>query len=376
MFLFNFPESGKNAWFGLGKDKVIPWCSPRNCVSIFDPQVGGSLIAAAAFGGAAQSFPCGCAAAGAAASGALLFVLVVSVSSLDPLFLRSGMVLLRLFALSSVMYLIEENDEYIAAAASVVALFLWQEVWMVAAAASDGLFVLVFCYWCLEAVSWVLVFFGLATMTLCHEREGSRFASVQAEATPRVDVDETPCCTSPHSGVDITSLKTSSFQVFVSVPGRSTAVAWVSGCVSLKEVALGLGLDEWVDEGLIYAMVGSRAHDLRVHVGSTGLVRNSTLRAGNRIHYPDEWTCGRCRMGGCWSTKTTCFRCGARRDFGNGVVNPQVIPPRERNFPGRPAQMPRPSKTACTDLKCGRWIGQLSFASDYGAVGSFRGCHE
>ena len=127
-------------------------------------------------------------------------------------------------------------------------------------------------------------------------------------------------------------------------------MAWVSGFVSLKEVALGLGLEEWVDEGLIYAMVGSRAHDLRVHVESTGLVRTSTLQfcirakggAGNRIHYPDEWTCSRCQMGGCWSTKTTCFRCGARRDFGNGIPNPQVIPPRERNFPGRPAQAPRP----------------------------------
>ena len=76
---------------------------------------------------------------------------------------------------------------------------------------------------------------------------GSRFASVQVEATPRVDVDETPCCISPDLGVDITSLKTSSFilkdqvpfQVFVSVLGRSTAVVWVSGIVSLKEVALG-----------------------------------------------------------------------------------------------------------------------------------------
>ena len=130
----------------------------------------------------------------------------------------------------------------------------------------------------------------------------------------------------------------------------------MSGFVSLKEVALGLGLEEWVDEGLICAMVGSRAHDLRVHVESTGLVRNSTLQfcirakggAGNRIRCPDEWTCSRCRVGGCWSTKTTCFRCGARRDFGNGIPNPQVIPPRERNFPGRPAQAPRPSALPTT----------------------------
>ena len=77
----------------------------------------------------------------------------------------------------------------------------------------------------------------------------------------------------------------------------------MSGIVSLKEVALGLGLEEWVEEGLIFAMVGGRAHDLRVHVEHTGLVSNSTLQfcirakggAGNRIRYPDEWTCSRCR---------------------------------------------------------------------------------
>ena len=41
-----------------------------------------------------------------------------------------------------------------------------------------------------------------------HVRKGSRFASVQVEATPRVDVDETPCCILPQSGAGITSLKT------------------------------------------------------------------------------------------------------------------------------------------------------------------------
>ena len=93
-FLFDYPESGKSACFGLGKDKVIPLCSPQMCVSVFDPQVGGSLVAAAAFCGAARSFPRVFAAACAATSGALLFLLVVFVNSWDPLFLVSGMVLL------------------------------------------------------------------------------------------------------------------------------------------------------------------------------------------------------------------------------------------------------------------------------------------
>ena len=156
----------------------------------------------------------------------------------------------------------------------------------------------------------VFAFVGLVLTTPCHERKGSRFASVQVEATPRVDVDETPCCISPQLGADITSLKTSNFnlqdqvpfQVFVSFLCRSTVVVWVSGFVSLMKVAKGLGLAEWVEDELICAMVGCCAHDLRVHVQHTGLVSNSTLHlcirarggAGNRTRYPGEWTCNRC----------------------------------------------------------------------------------
>ena len=139
VFLFDFPESGKSACFGLGKDKVIPLCSPQMCVSILDPQVGGGLRAAAAFRGAARFFPRVFAAACAAASGALLSLFVVFVKWWDPLFLVSCMVLLGLFALSSVWYWIEESDEYIAAAASGCPIAF------------------VVCYWCLVAVSRVLV---------------------------------------------------------------------------------------------------------------------------------------------------------------------------------------------------------------------------
>ena len=147
------------------------------------------------------------------------------------------------------------------------------------AAATHGIFTLVCEFSILAAAASVGILALMVRFQFLVDILGSRFASVQVEATPRVDVDETPLCfISPQSGVDITSLKTSSFQVFVSVPGRPTAVARVSEFVSLKEVALGLELEEWVDDGLIYAMVGSRARDLRVHVGSTGLVRDSTLQ--------------------------------------------------------------------------------------------------
>ena len=44
VFLFDFPESGKSACFGLGKDKDIPLCSPQMCVSVLDPQVGGGAF--------------------------------------------------------------------------------------------------------------------------------------------------------------------------------------------------------------------------------------------------------------------------------------------------------------------------------------------
>ena len=129
MFLFDFPESGKSACFGLGKDKDIPLCSPQKCVSTLDPQVGESLTAAAAFCGADWFFPRVFAAACAAASRALLFLLMVFVKWWDPLFLVSCMVLLGLFTLSSVLYLIKESNE----------LFVLDST---AAAASDGDFAL------------------------------------------------------------------------------------------------------------------------------------------------------------------------------------------------------------------------------------------
>ena len=54
----------------------------------------------------------------------------------------------------------------------------------------------------------------LVPMTLCDEREGSRFAFVKAKASPRVDVDETP-----HSAAaDVR------FQVFVHIAGSGTRV--------------------------------------------------------------------------------------------------------------------------------------------------------
>ena len=80
---------------------------------------------AAAFCGADWFFPRVFAAACAATSGALLFLLVLFVKWWDPLFLVSCMVLLGLFTLSSVLYLIEEGNE----------LFVLDST---AAAASDG----------------------------------------------------------------------------------------------------------------------------------------------------------------------------------------------------------------------------------------------
>ena len=86
-------------------------------------------------------------------------------------------------------------------------------------------------------------------------------------------------------------------------------------------------------------------------LGSSAIRRCTSVFEGwGRQHdsLPDEWTCSRCRFGGCWSTKTTCFRCGAKRDYAGGVPNPQVIPPRERSFLGRLAQEPRPSAPPTT----------------------------
>ena len=56
------------------------------------------------------------------------------------------------------------------------------------------------------------------------------------------------------------------------VPGfcLSTVVVWVSGNALLDEVAVGMGLAEWVEAGSVYAMVKCCTHDLRVRVQHTG----------------------------------------------------------------------------------------------------------
>ena len=75
----------------------------------------------------------------------------------------------------------------------------------------------------------------------------------------------------------------------------------------------------------------SRDDVLTVHAGLAG--------GAPPPRVPGEWYCNVCQRGGCWPARMTCFRCGISRKDSDAVNTPQVVPPRERQFPGRaPAQ--------------------------------------
>ena len=70
------------------------------------------------------------------------------------------------------------------------------------------------------------------------------------------------------------------------------------------------------------------------------LVMHGRLRGGSSP-VPGDWVCSRCHLGGCWPTKSRCFRCGAPRHSAPQDVGPG-LPRRESHDPGR-APKPKPA---------------------------------
>ena len=73
-----------------------------------------------------------------------------------------------------------------------------------------------------------------------------------------------------------------------------------------------------------------------------GLLRDDIVTMHGRLaggapppSVPGEWFCQVCQRGGCWPVRTSCFRCGRPRKECEAVNTPHVVPPRERQFPGR-----------------------------------------
>ena len=196
----------------------------------------------------------------------------------------------------------------------------WQEVCIVAAAASVGFVALVGCFQCLVAVSWLVMVFL-----------GSRFDSVQVEATPRVDVDEAPqaaaapkylLASSRHVWSEFWGLpgpgekfqrveeegkhgggereKMDSFVVFVVSLGGSTVQLRVEGNDSDKSLSAKVAAKVNIPECRWYLTFSGR--DLRhVPCPTSMLHRDSTVRMQSRLlggaplqPTPGEWSCPAC----------------------------------------------------------------------------------
>ena len=70
------------------------------------------------------------------------------------------------------------------------------------------------------------------------------------------------------------------------------------------------------------------------------LVMHGRLRGGSSS-VPGDWVYSRCHIGGCWPTKSRCFRCGAPHHPASQDVGP-ALPRRESHHPGR-APKPKPA---------------------------------
>ena len=158
--------------------------------------------------------------------------------------------------------------------------------------------------------------FGLVTTTLCHEGGGSRSAFAQAEATPRVDVAETP-------EVEMELEKPECrFPVFVRT-FFGTRTLYASSSMLISDFILLVSQSTAVPETSFYlTFQGTLLHGGHT-IGEVGIGRDASLAMRGRLlggatkgtSFPQyhEWYCVRCQRGGCWATKFSCFRCGLSR---------------------------------------------------------------
>ena len=194
--------------------------------------------------------------------------------------------------------------------------------WMVAAAASGD------------------PIFGLVTTTLCHEGGRSRIAFAQAEATPRVDVAETP-------KVEMELEKPECrFPVFLPT-FSGTRTLYASSSMLISDFILLVSQSTAVPETSFYlTFQGTLLHGGHT-IGEVGIGRDASLAMRERLlggatkgtSFPQYhvWYCVRCQRGGCWATKFSCFRCGLSRlesEAATGVVERGRASSRRRNILG------------------------------------------
>ena len=169
----------------------------------------------------------------------------------------------------------------------------------------------------------------------------------QEKATPRVDVAETPQAspfleaqgkTFIQSGPSLVSSRS---LLVRALTGQTLVVRWSSSedvlhCVSERTGvplhAFYLTLNgKCLTEETLHSMDRSSPIPLVMH---------GRLRGGSSS-VPGDWVCSRCHIGGCWPTKSRCYRCGAPRHSASQDVGP-TLPRRESLHPGR-APKPKPA---------------------------------
>ena len=93
------------------------------------------------------------------------------------------------------------------------------------------------------------------------------------------------------------------------------------------------------------------------------LVMRGRLCGGASSSVPGDWVCNRCHIGGCWPTKSRCYRCGAPRHSAPQDVGP-TLPRRESLHPGR---APKPRQTYVSGAVCyspeERWYSSCHLCS-------------
>ena len=179
-------------------------------------------------------------------------------------------------------------------------------------------------------------------------RQGSRFAFEQAKATPRVDVAETPQA-SPFleaQGKTIIqsgpSLVSSRSLLVRALTGQTLVVRWSSS----EDVLLCVSERTGVPLHAFYLTLNGKClmeetlHSMD-RSSPIPLVMHGRLRGGSSSSVPGDWVCSRCHIGGCWPTKSRCYRCGAPRHSASQDVGPS-LPRRESTHPGR-APKPKPA---------------------------------
>ena len=206
--------------------------------------------------------------------------------------------------------------------------------------------------------------------------EGVSVYALQAKATARVDVPETPVFGTEyeHEGKSVKEPSVPEvFPVFVRSLLGPHLVFLVSDCTPVSSLVLDIVARTGVPEHLFGLVVEGKVVAEELTLSECGVRKdmtlcmtarlrggsNSTQQRGALHGGAGQWFCVACQLGGCYAVRTRCFRCGlsrqeSERAMGSSAPSswplppgpvqngrqPRIVPPREVSHPGRPQAGP------------------------------------